>query len=84
MTSHLNVHFVVARRHKYSVLVLGFAYYNFFYQLELTIKMYLIAVFARGFSIIVSMSAFLFSVSSNQCVLLYVCVLQSFNINLTK
>lgn len=44
----------------------------------------LIAVFARGFSIIVSMSAFLFSVSSNQCVLLYVCVLQSFNINLTK
>lgn len=58
MTSHLNVHFVVARRHKYSVLVLGFAYYNFLYQLELTIKMDLIAVFARGFSIIVSMDAF--------------------------
>lgn len=74
MTSHLNVHFLVARRHKYSVLVLvGLPIYSF-YQLELTIKMDLIAVFARGLSIIVSMDAFLFvfrfleSVCSLTCV----------------
>lgn len=85
MTSHLNVHFVVARRHKYSVLVLGFAYYNFFLSVR--------AHYKDGFNSSLRTwvkhhrfdeCIFVFRFLESVCSFICVCVLQSFNINLTK